>query len=169
MCSDTSRTVPVSGAFNPMQRILYEIVLDTQSYVESIIKAGISIKEINHQCWEFLNQALEARFIKKGGVAKLDYDVSPHFVSHCVASVVHDGDVFGDYRQDPLMEDMIISNEPGLYGTFSITLNDIYYESRLGIRIEDMLLVNQSGCINLSKDIPKSVGDIERLMKGAKC
>ena len=164
MCPDTSRTVPVSGRFNPMQRILYEIVLDTQLYTETCVKAGVSIVEINQLTWSFLNRALEERFLKIGGRCQLDYEHAPHFVSHVIGSVVHDGDLFGDYRSEPLTEGMIISNEPGLYGYFEIVLDGISYAAKLGIRIEDMLLVQQNGTRNLSQQIPKSVQEIEYLM-----
>ena len=60
----------------------------------------------------------------------------------------------------------MISNEPGLYGDFRIRLNGKTYDETIGIRIEDNLVMTQKSCINLSRNIPKSVQNIERLMTG---
>lgn len=162
MPSDVSRTIPVSGAFNPMQRILYAIVLDTQLTVERAVKEGITIQELNDLCWDTLEQLLDDRFLSIGGTCKRSYDRQPHNVSHLIGLMVHDGDPYRNYRTMPLSSNMVISNEPGLYGTFKLTINGISYEETLGIRIEDDLLVTTSGCQNLTC-CPKSIPDIESL------
>ena len=76
----------------------------------------------------------------------------------------HDGDPFRNYLSEPMQEGWMISNEPGLYGSFKIRLNGKLFDEDIGIRIEDNLLINKSSCINLSKSIPKTVGQIEKLM-----
>ena len=59
----------------------------------------------------------------------------------------------------------LISNEPGLYGMFKWKVNGKTYDEEIGIRLEDNLLITRRGCRNLSKSIPKSVAQIEKLMK----
>lgn len=162
--SDISRTIPSHGKFNPLQALLYQIVLDTQIAVEKFIKPGKTIKECNHYCWETLESHLKERFFDQGGKAERDYKQSPHFVGHRIGIQVHDGDPFGLYRDAPLQAGTTISNEPGLYGTFEIKLNGKHYLETIGIRIEDNLRVTQTGIINLSKSIPKTIAQIESLI-----
>jgi len=78
----------------------------------------------------------------------------------------HDGDPFRIYQDQPLREGLMISNEPGLYGTFKIRLEGRTWTRSLGIRIEDDLVVTSRGCQNLSKRIPKDPEALERLIQG---
>jgi Xaa-Pro aminopeptidase len=162
MHADVSRTIPVCGRFNPMQALLYQIVLDTQIHVESLVKPGISITELNTQCWAFMNTLLEERFLSKGGIMKRPYDIYPHNMGHFLGMQVHDGDPFREYREEPLQPGFMITNEPGLYGHFKIELDGVLYEESLGIRIEDNLWITPSGCVNLTAACPKTIADIER-------
>lgn len=164
MPADISRTIPINGKFNPLQRLLYEIVLETQMKVELLCKAGVSIAELNDSCWTCLEKLLFERFISKGGIAKREYDKQPHNVSHLIAHCVHDGDPQRNYRTEALKENMVISNEPGLYGFFEMNIDGVLYSDYIGIRIEDNLLITKNGCKNLSESVPKSVTDLEQLM-----
>ena len=162
--SDISRTIPVSGTFNPLQRLLYSIVLAAQKKVESILRAGITIDELNETCWTFIESELDRYFSKSKGSFTRSYDFSPHNVSHLIAHSVHDGDPFRLYRSEPLQKGMIISNEPGLYGNFELEINGNFYRDHCGIRIEDNLYITELGCINLSTSIPKEIDEIEQLI-----
>ena len=86
------------------------------------------------------------------------------FVGHRMGIQVHDGDAFGEYRHNALQEGTFISNEPGLYGDFSITLNGVRYEESIGIRIEDTLRIEKDHATNCSTSIPKSILEIETLL-----
>ena len=66
MHADISRTVPASGKFNPMQKILYEIVLNAQLAVQRKAQKGVSINELNDCCWNSINKDLD-RVFKRGG------------------------------------------------------------------------------------------------------
>jgi Xaa-Pro aminopeptidase len=162
--SDVSRTIPVNGVFNPLQKCLYTIVLDAQKTVQNAVKPGVTIKTLNTLCWDTLEQLLETRFLKKGGSASREYSKQPHNVSHLIAHCVHDGDPFRNYREMPLEKGMVISNEPGLYGYFELEVEGVLYKEDIGIRIEDDLLLTDSGCENLTKTVPKSIASIEALM-----
>lgn len=166
--TDVTRTVPISGQFNALQKLLYEIVLETQLGVEKRAKAGVSIQLLNEWCWTQIGILLDQRFYAKGGKATMAYAANkPHFVSHLIGYAVHDGDPSREYRHQPLEAGMIISNEPGIYGEFEITLNGTQFHEVIGIRIEDDLLITKTGCEVLSAAIPKSVAEIEKRLAAA--
>ncbi len=162
--ADVSRTVPASGRFNPLQRILYTIVLDAQTLVQSRVKPGVTVSDLNTACWTFINTALQTRFIAKGGQMTLPYTTQPHNVGHLLGRQVHDGDAIRKYRDTPLQAGWVITNEPGLYGHFSIEIDGVHYAQTIGIRIEDDLFITPTGCQNLTRACPKQIGDIERMM-----
>ena len=164
MHADISRTVPASGKFNPMQKMLYEIVLKAQLAVQKIARSGITMNELNDRCWNSVNRGLEKTFKSAGGKMKLRYKDRPHGVSHLMGEQEHDGDPFRNYLSEPMHEGWLISNEPGLYGSFKIRLNGKLYDEEIGIRIEDNLLITKTGCRNLSSSIPKTVRQVEKLM-----
>ncbi|MDE6407271.1 MAG: aminopeptidase P N-terminal domain-containing protein [Anaeroplasmataceae bacterium] len=147
-CSDISRTFPVSGKFSPRQKQIYNIVLAGQEHVLKHIQPGITTKELNQILIQFY-----AKELKKIGLIKEDSEVSKYYyhgVSHHIGLDCHD---LCEYT--PLQAGSIISNEPGLY----------IAEEGIGIRIEDDILVTEDGCINLSKDILKTVDEIEAYLE----
>lgn len=164
MHADITRTFPVSGRFNPMQKILYEIVLKAQIAVEKKAQAGLTIEELNTVCWDKVNEGLERDFKAIGGKLKLKYKERPHGVSHLMGEQEHDGDPFRNYTRQPMKPGWMISNEPGLYGEFRLRLNGKNYDEVIGIRIEDNLVMTATGCLNLSSKIPRTVKQIEKLM-----
>ena len=163
MHADISRTVPASGKFNPLQKMLYEIVLKAQLAVQRKARMGVTIEELNDHCWETVNTGLENVFRNAGGKARLKYADRPHGVSHLMGEQEHDGDPFRNYLKEPMKSGWLISNEPGLYGEFRIKLNGKTYDEEIGIRIEDNLLITDTGCRNMSRKIPKSVAEIETI------
>ncbi|MFT5171139.1 MAG: Xaa-Pro aminopeptidase, partial [Candidatus Marinamargulisbacteria bacterium] len=165
MCADVSRTVPVNGRFSPLQKLLYGIVLEAQKAVESAAKPGTTIAHLNQVCWDYINQELQEKIIAKGGKVRLDYKVRPHNVSHLMGVQVHEGDPFRHYRNHKLKADWMISNEPGLYGHFSLTIDGELHEQTIGIRIEDNLIITKDGCRNLSLGCPKEIKALEQLIQ----
>jgi len=166
LCSDISRTVPVSGTFNPLQKLLYQMVLDTQRYHQKSVRPGETIRELSKKTWTYLETLLRDRFFALGGEAQRSYAFNPHGVSHLIGEQVHEGDPFRVYQDLPLRPGMMLSNEPGLYGHFTLRMDGKLYREWIGIRIEDDLLVTAKGCVNLSAAIPKTVEEIESLMTG---
>jgi len=179
LCSDISRTIPVGGRFNPLQRLLYEIVLDTQRNHQANVKPGRTLRELNLQAWDYLEELLRVRFLSKGGHMRREYprklvgavnpnqplSKGPHGISHLIGEQVHEGDPFRTYQDHPLRPGMMISNEPGLYGHFVAEIGGERYEETIGIRIEDDLLVTAKGCLNLSQGIPKDPAELELLLQ----
>jgi Xaa-Pro aminopeptidase len=153
VCCDISRTIPVSGKFNPLQKLLYNIVLDTQKFHEKNVKAGLTLIELDKKAWIFLEKKLDERFTKRGGKMQRCYVGKPHGISHLIGDIAHEGNK--DYLKKPLKSGMLISNEPGIYGHFELEIDGKLYSEHIGIRIEDDLLITKSGCKNLSAKIPK--------------
>ena len=147
-CSDISRTYPISGKFTPRQKEIYNIVLEGQKLVFNNAKPGITTKELNQILIQYF-----AKELKKIGLIKEDNEVSKYYyhgVSHHIGLDCHD---LCEYT--PLKAGSIISNEPGLY----------IAEEGIGIRIEDDILITETGAEWLSKDIIKEVDDIEKFMR----
>ncbi|MEN9353084.1 MAG: hypothetical protein RL318_409 [Fibrobacterota bacterium] len=182
MHADISRTLPVSGRFDPLQRLLYGIVLDAMVFNESNVRPGVTIRNLNALVWQRLEDLLEERFLSKGGTCERAYvdgtvnslpgkakahPRQPHGVSHLMGEQEHDGDPFRLYQDVPLVPGLMLSNEPGLYGHFKIRLEGVAYDQWIGIRIEDDLLVTTKGCRNLSKGLPKTVDELESLMRSS--
>ena len=163
--SDISRTVPVNGKFDPLQKLLYQIVLDSAAEYQKFVKPGVSLRDIGQVPWDYIMEQLETRLVQGAkGSYELLYDRRPHGVSHYIGEQIHEGDP-GSRSLDVVLEPgMLISCEPGLYGKFSGVFGGRRITAQIGIRIEDDLLVTKSGFINVSKHIPKEIAEIEKLM-----
>jgi len=163
--SDISRTIPVSGKFNPLQKMLYEIVLDSAAEYQKAVRPGVSLKEIGNIPWDFIMRELEARLVKGcKGKFKLLYDKRPHGVSHFIGEQIHEGEPGTRSLETVLRPGMLISCEPGLYGEFEATIDGKKYREKIGIRIEDDLLITKDSFRNISQNIPRTVADLEKLM-----
>lgn len=146
--ADISRTFPVNGKFSDRQKQLYNIVLEGQRKVIEAIKPGLPFKRLNEILLEHYEEELtKIGLIKdKSEISKYYY----HGVSHYLGLDTHD--VSRDLGTDNgLKKGMVITVEPGLY----------IAEEGIGIRIEDDILVTETGYENLSKDIIKTVEEIE--------
>ncbi|MGN1318202.1 MAG: aminopeptidase P family protein [Lachnospirales bacterium] len=148
---DITRTFPVNGKFTPRQKQIYNIVLEGQKRVIDSIKVGLEFKRLNEILKEYYAIAL-----KEIGLIKEDFEVSKYYyhgVSHALGLETHDA---GRHNEGLIEKGMVFTVEPGLY----------IEEEGIGIRIEDNILVTDNGCEVLSKDIIKSVEDIENFMAG---
>ena len=147
--ADISRTYPISGKFNDLQKMIYTIVLECNKYIISLIKPGVTIRSLQEETIKFLAQGC-----LKAGLIKEEKEISSYYfhgVSHHIGLDTHDP--YPRYKGE-LVPGMIISCEPGLY----------FEELGIGVRIEDDILVTEEGNINLSEDIIKEVEDIENFM-----
>jgi len=148
--ADITRTFPVNGKFTERQKQIYNIVLSGQEKVISSIKPGIEFNK--------LNKILIQHYIKelsKIGILRDEDDISKYYyhnVSHFLGLETHD---VGRYNEGIIKEGMTFTVEPGLY----------IEEESIGIRIEDDVVVTEKGCDVLSKDIIKTVDEIEKFMK----
>ena len=147
-CSDISRTIPVNGKFTDRQKQIYQIVLNAMKEVEKNTKPGLTLADLNNIAKKALAKGcMEIGLIEKEEEIGKYYF---HSVGHSLGLDTHDVWIV----DSKLEEGAVITNEPGLY----------IEEEGIGIRLEDDLLVTKDGCINLSKDIPVEIEDIEALM-----
>ncbi len=147
-CSDVSRTLPANGKFSDRQKAIYEVVLEANKKTIEWLKPGVTMKEFNDYGKQILIEGA-----KKLGLIKEDSEITKyyyHSLGHYLGLDVHD---VGNYSR-PIPEGALITVEPGLY----------IAEEGIGIRIEDDIVVKDSGNINLTKDIIKEVKDIEAYM-----
>lgn len=142
-CADLTRTYPVSGKFTQRQREIYELVLETQSYIADLAKPGMWLRNKNNP--EMSLHHLAVAFLKERGYDQ--YFI--HGIGHYLGLDVHD---VGTY-ETPLQEGDVITIEPGLY----------IPEENIGVRIEDNYWIVKDAAICLSEDLPKSVADIEKI------
>ena len=146
--ADISRTFPVNGKFTERQKQVYNIVLNAQEAVTAIARPGILFSVLNETAKKVLVEGcIELGLIKEASELPKYYF---HGVSHYLGLDTHD---VGS-RDIELKPGMVLTNEPGLY----------IEEESMGVRIEDDLLITVDGCENLSKQIIKTVEEIEEFM-----
>ena len=170
--ADITRTFPVSGKFSAEQKIIYQLVLDSQNLAIALIKPNQNFAELNRIVGDFLTQGLYDLGILKGNLTLLlaqkackKYFI--HGLGHWLGLDVHD---VGDYQSNqqreqlrPFAVGMVMTIEPGLY----IPLSDLSVDKKwrgIGVRIEDNILVTASGFENLTVNAPKTIVDIEAVM-----
>lgn len=144
--TDITRTAPVSGKFNPRQLELYNIVLGAQKAALAVIKPGTTMEDVNRAAREYIDSHGKDR--NGGRLGKY----LTHKISHGVGLDVHDYPTH--VSAEPFEAGMIITAEPGLY----------IPEERIGIRIEDTVLVTEDGVRVLSGGLPTNPAQIEKLM-----
>jgi len=154
-CADVTRTVPVNGKFNEMQRTVYDIVYGCNKMVAAMARPGITIGDLQKATVEYLaSECLAKGFIKtKDDIINYYF----HSISHFIGLDTHDPylDPSGkSYKEVPLESGMVISDEPGLYMA----------DKGIGIRVEDDLLITDNGCEVLTKDIIKDPAEIEAFL-----
>jgi Xaa-Pro aminopeptidase len=147
--TDVTRTVPANGKFTARQREIYEIVLGAQRAAIAAIKPGMRIRggektSLYQIAYDYINSHGKDQHGEPLG------KYFTHGLSHHVGLDVHDA---SDVNA-PLKAGMVITIEPGIY----------IPEENIGVRIEDTLLVTESGSRNLSGALPHDVAEIEKLV-----
>ena len=171
--SDITRTFPVNGKFSPEQRALYNVVLDSQIAAIDAVRIGNSYKEPHNVAVRILVQGLLDLGIMQGDLEEIIEKETfrqfyMHGTGHWLGMDVHD---VGSYKQDgewrAYEEGMVVTVEPGLY----IAPDDETVDAKwrgIGIRIEDDVVATENGPLVLTKDVVKTVADIEALMAQVK-
>lgn len=149
--ADITRCFPVSESFSDRQRQIYQLVLDVQKEIIEMIKPGVSLMDLQVKTRELLAEsALAIGLIKDLDEITRYY---MHGVSHFLGLDTHD---LGG-RNAILEAGNVITVEPGIY----------IPEENLGVRIEDDVLVTESGNCVLSHNIPKEISEIEEIRRKA--
>jgi Xaa-Pro aminopeptidase len=156
--ADLTRTLPVNGKFNKRQKEVYNVCLHLHNYAKSLLKPGVILNEYH----VLVGKEADIQFQKIGLLSKSDVkNATPenpaywkylfHGISHHLGIDVHD---LGT-RTGPLQPGMVLTVEPGIY----------IPEEKMGIRIENNILITKTGNRDLMKDIPITVEEIEAYMK----
>ena len=165
---DITRTFPVNGHFSSHQSMLYQLVLDIQVRAISQVGPGVSLFDINQNVIKQMVDGLIELGIMEGDTDELIEqeaykDFYMHGIGHYLGLDVHDVGEYGTKDKPRLLEPgMVITIEPGLYISDDADVDDVW--KKIGIRIEDDVLVTESGGEVLTADVPKSINEIEALM-----
>lgn len=156
--SDMTRTIPVSGRFTKRQKAIYNSVLLVKNEATKLLRPGLLWKEHYAEVGKIMTSEL----LKLGLLSKNDIQNQTkenpafkkyftHGVSHHLGLDTHD---YGDLSR-PIEKNMVFTVEPGIY----------VQEENFGIRLEDDVVVQENADpINLMKNIPIEIEEIEDLM-----
>ena len=146
--ADITRTYPVSGNYTGRQKAIYEIVLKANEEAIKSVAPGVKITVVSH-----IADSVLADGMVRIGLIKDKADFKKYYY-HGLSHQIGLKNAYGGLVQ-VLEPGMIITIEPGIY----------VREERTGVRIEDDVLVTSTGFEVLSKNAPKQIPEIEKLMK----
>jgi Xaa-Pro aminopeptidase len=157
--ADLTRSIPVNGKYTQRQKDVYNAVLRVQREAFKLLRPGNVIPEYHKE----IGKIMEAELLQLGLLDKTDIkNQDPekpaykkyfmHGTSHHLGLDVHD--VGSMYRK--FEEGMLFTVEPGIY----------IREENLGVRIENDVVIRKDGILDLMKNIPVEVEEIEELMNG---
>jgi Xaa-Pro aminopeptidase len=150
--ADITRTLPANGKFSPRQREIYDIVLGAQNAALAALKPGADMcKKGDKGLYKIAYDYINSHGKDSHGKSLGQYFI--HGLGHNIGLNVHD---LGDTCK-PLAPGMVVTVEPGIY----------IPEENLGVRIEDDVLVTESGHELLSIKLPRSPDEIEKIMADA--
>lgn len=176
--ADVTRTFPVNGKFNAAQTDIYNIVLAAQEASFKAIRPGVMHQEVHRASVEAVKDGL----LRLGLITDRNsqqYRVwFMHGTSHFLGMNVHD--VGGGGKLEP---NMVFTVEPGIYiredalehlpktdesAKFIAAVKPAFEKYKnIGVRIEDDILVTETGWKNLSAALPRTIADIESFMSRA--
>lgn len=168
--SDITRTFPANGTFSDEQAAIYQLVLNANEACIAAVRPGARWDALHDLSVKILTEGLvelgllsgDPKALIEAGAYRRFY---MHRIGHWLGMDVHDvGDyrVNGDWRA--LEAGIVTTIEPGIY----IAPDDHSVEARwrgIGIRIEDDVLVTESGSRVLTQGVPKRIAEIEALMR----
>ena len=168
--ADITRTLPGSGAFTEDQAEVYQAVLDAcERALEEARKPGCKFRDIHAAAMEVIAARLEAWGMLPGTAEESLQPENmwhrrwmPHGTSHHLGIDVHD---CAQARREMYLEaelepGMCFTIEPGLY----FREDDLLVPERfrgIGVRIEDDILVTETGVERISESIPRTIADVE--------
>lgn len=164
--ADVTRTIPINGKFTKEQAAIYNIVLAAQEAAMAMVKPGVTWRELTAAASRAIVEGLIKLGILKGTVeenlqSRSYRDFFLHGLGHYLGLDVHDVGTYG-----PLQAGVVFTIEPGIYISEATAkkynLPAGYHN--IGVRIEDDILVTETGYENLSAGAPRSIAEIEALM-----
>ena len=160
--ADITRTFPVNGKFSKAQAQIYQIVLDAQMAAIDAIKPNQNVAKPHQIATKIIKQGLiKLGILPSAGKLSQFY---MHGTTHWLGMDVHD---VGEYKQNgqnrQFKPGMVTTVEPGIYIPKDDKINPIYWN--IGIRIEDDVVITETGNTVLSKSLLKTIDEIENLMR----
>jgi Xaa-Pro aminopeptidase len=155
--ADITRTIPANGKLTPRQREIYEIVLGAQNAALAAMKPGVVMGCRGNKDKKDTLQSVAYNYINTHGKDLHGKPLGQYFIhglGHNLGLNVHDATP--DYCA-PLAPGMVVTVEPGIY----------IPEENLGVRIEDDVLITETGIELLSQKLPRNPDEIEKIMADA--
>jgi Xaa-Pro aminopeptidase len=153
--ADVTRTIPVNGKFSPEQKIIYELVLEAQDSAFAACKPGAASSETQRTALRVI-----ARGLIKLGIITTESDARkyfPHGTSHGMGLDVHDP------NPPTMVPCSVFTVEPGIYIATGSNCDKKWWG--IGVRIEDDILITETGYKNLSAGSPRTVAEVEKMVK----
>lgn len=155
--ADLTRTVPVNGKFTKRQKNVYNAVLRVHNAAKEMMRPGIVLTELNNEVAKIMeSELLGLKLINKTDIKNQDASSPaykkyfPHGTAHFLGLDVHDvGNRFAKLKAGA-----VLTCEPGIY----------IREEKLGIRIENDILITNGKPNDLMKHIPIEADEIEQIM-----
>ena len=155
--ADLTRTIPVNGRYSQRQKEVYKAVLRIHKAAIEMIRPGVMYYDYHKEIQKLTeSELIKLKLLDKGDVAKQNAEKPlflkyfAHGTSHMLGLDVHD--VGNMYHK--MVPGMVWTVEPGIY----------IREENIGVRIENNVLITNDGVIDLMKNIPIEVEEIEDLM-----
>lgn len=180
--ADITRTFPANGKFSPAQKTLYELVLAAQQAAFQQAHPGAHYMDGHQAAVRVLTEGmLDTGLLDKNLVGNVDDAIASnafrqfymHGTGHWLGLDVHDAGAYrtadkqGDERPwRSLQAGMVLTIEPGIYVRPAASVPEQFWN--IGIRIEDDVLITEQGHLNLSRDTPKTVAEIETEMRATR-
>ena len=170
--ADVTRTLPINGRFSDDQRMVYEAVLEAQEAGMAAARPGAKFSDVHKAAvaviarhlhdWGLLPVSVEQSLSAEGGLHRR---WMVHGTSHHLGIDVHDCAQarVENYREGTLRPGMVFTVEPGLYFKPDDELVPDHLRG-IGVRIEDDIVITETGCENLSAALPRSSADVEAWM-----
>lgn len=154
--ADVTRTIPVNGKFSTEQKQIYELVLKAQQAGIEACLPGNDFNAAHNAAVAIIRKGLvDLEIIKSEGDYRKYFF---HSTSHYLGLDVHDAGTFGKLKPG-----VILTVEPGIYIPEGSPCDPKWWN--IGVRIEDDILVTETGFENISAACPRTVEAIESLMK----
>jgi Xaa-Pro aminopeptidase len=153
--ADVTRSYPANGKFSPTQLAIYNLVLEAQDAGIAACKPGASFNAAHQAAEKVLRDGMLRLGIIKDGNELRRYFM--HGTSHTIGLDVHDSPT------RTIAPGVAMTVEPGIYIPAGSPCDPKWWN--IGVRIEDDILVTETGPVNLSAGAPRKAADIEALMK----
>jgi len=148
-CNDVSRGWPCNGKFSERQKLLYNCAYNTSEYMFKLIKPGMPMADVDATIKKYNYEQLKEISVCKSydEIGKYMWHGGAHHVGYDVHDVVDESGL--------IIPGMVFCVDVGIY----------HEDWGIGFRIEDNCLVTEDGCINLSAETPRTIEEIEDIMR----